>query len=308
VRTYGPLSLTTNTITPVSVPNSSTFVYIGNDSPYDVLVSFLPSQPPVSTTAVGDWTGVVQAFHHGNFPTPANLQSPLGGGFTGRVWLLPLDTRSAGLSTTGSISALANLWVIATEAGEQPPDAYAAPRQTDLSSQPRIVAVPPSTAQTMTGEATFTAAGQVYTPIGAVVAAPPSPATQFDGATTIVVYLYSLHFVCSAAILKYRLRLVCTDHASVVLSNSDMFYGQCSTTMPNVFTPYFPFSYAFAPPATTTNVSLNIYAAAISANPTTLELNLAMEADVVSGIPVPAIGGGLTATPYVSGVPSGVRF
>lgn len=146
MQSFGPLTLTANVLTQVSCSPASATVYIGNDSPYDVLVSFAVSPPPLVTSANGtaDWPAVVQAFHHCVLPTPGNISSPQGTTFAGSVWLLPLDTRNVRLAQNGTVSATANAWVVACLPGEQPPDAYAAPRQTDMTSQQRVIALPVS--------------------------------------------------------------------------------------------------------------------------------------------------------------------
>lgn len=143
MSSYGPYTATAGTVTQVTIPGDSDRVRIQNDSPYDVLVSFAVAKPNVATSTNGDWQESVLAWHHATMEIPgqAHVVTPLGTGtFNGSVWLLPINSGS--LALTGTTSGRSNLWVSAFRPGEMASDVYSAPRQQDMTSQPRIVSVP----------------------------------------------------------------------------------------------------------------------------------------------------------------------
>lgn len=142
---YGPYSVTAGTIQPVGVDPNTAAVFIQNDTPFYLFVSFNPTQPSPSTILNQDWSASIKPFDSQTeyITGPAQLQTPQGAmTFQGKVWLLPVDLRNVSLAQNGTVSSAALVGVRSFLPGEQPPVAYSSSRQTDITSQTRIITLP----------------------------------------------------------------------------------------------------------------------------------------------------------------------
>lgn len=170
---YGPYSVTAGTIQPVGVDPNTAAVFIQNDTPFYLFVSFNPTQPSPSTILNQDWAASIKPFDSQTeyITGPAQLQTPQGAmTFQGKVWLLPVDLRNVGLAQNGTVSSAALVSVRSFLPGEQPPVAYSSSRQTDITSQTRVITVP-MVPQNFFIDSGGVAQGATLIPFGGTVAA-----------------------------------------------------------------------------------------------------------------------------------------
>lgn len=130
-------SVTPGSIYPVAVGGDVAQVGIDNDSPYDVWVSFGPQQPLAAPgpTTQALYNGVARSMATSYLPVP-DLTPP----FNGVIYLGIYNP--AQLVLPGTVSARANVYVTSLATNEAPGAVFAVPRIADVSSQPRMIAVP----------------------------------------------------------------------------------------------------------------------------------------------------------------------
>lgn len=139
ISLYGPFTITAGTLISESVDQMATNLRVTNDSPYDVWVIFQPSRPgiPSNGQSAGSYSQVCQAWSSQVFPiSPPNPNTS----FDGTVWLYPVNYGN--LAASGTISARAQVYLTAGQAGDDLGTNHAVSRQADMTSQPRVIALP----------------------------------------------------------------------------------------------------------------------------------------------------------------------
>lgn len=165
-QTIGPFTTTT---TPpivtgqafqVDIPLATVAIQVHNDTPFRLYVQFDGDKPTAtSSVVVGGYDGMASPWAHPVIPRQQSLgsYSP----FNGKLWIMVVDPTSV-LAQTGSISTLAEIHIDCYMPNEQWPQAWAIPRQQDVTSQARMIALPPGGGQLLNGTwstATFATLG-----------------------------------------------------------------------------------------------------------------------------------------------------
>ena len=152
----GPITPTVGQPYKLQLPVEMDRIAIDNDSPYDCWVYFGNVQPTDLTNANNTWHRVARRNHTSVLPVEgfrgasARERSPNAfAAFGGTVWLLLVNP--GGIAYTGTVSARSQLYVTPLLPGDPSPVHAALATATDLSSQPRVVAVPFGLAQFVTG-------------------------------------------------------------------------------------------------------------------------------------------------------------
>jgi hypothetical protein len=144
----GPYKLIVGTVTHVKIPMDAVQVHIKNDSQFDLLVSFNPTQPTNITDSLdGTWNATVLRHTDPVIPVQTlgasaleKQLNALGGSYQGDVWISPLN--AINIASGGSSSGLQRVWLTTRGPYDPPIVPSANTRQVDLTSQPRIVSVP----------------------------------------------------------------------------------------------------------------------------------------------------------------------
>lgn len=293
MRTFGPLALTVNTRVPVALPSNTTAVYIGNDSIYDMLVALSDTVPAVVTQAGDPWNAIVQAGHHLTLTVPTNIYTPQGStGYTGSLYLLPLGR--TGQASTGLISSTAQAWVIACQAGETPPDAYAMPRSTDLSSQPRVVTIPVQSSNSFHDGFGWTGGNHFYEPFPPNIGLGPVAST-WNGTTPAYISVFSLTIGhTGAALADFKVQVTAQKFDLTVLATYEIMVFYLPNPGVLVYTPAFPFVVKVTPPngANTLNVRYATVNGDGVGQSGFWQVNCAIDVDTANPTSVPAMGGG----------------
>lgn len=144
----GPRLANAGGIMSYSVPAETQAIYVQNYSKLTLLVSFAATAPSATDSLNNEYDGVLAPGGRDTFyvqsrgASVAERSLNAMGAFTGNVWIMPVD-RTGALVNTGSISTNSDVWLSAYGPYDPPPPFPGGmPLQVDLSSQPRVVAVP----------------------------------------------------------------------------------------------------------------------------------------------------------------------
>lgn len=146
--TLGPFSMTPGTpVGPLQLGKDIGAIQIHNDSPYNVYVYPQAAAPSATDSLNGGYNGVATPFSHPvirlqpRSGSPAEQQTNAIASFGGTLYLMPVDPQAA-LARNGTVSSLAQVHLDVYSQWETPPEAWANPRQMDLTSQPRVISLP----------------------------------------------------------------------------------------------------------------------------------------------------------------------
>ena len=308
----GPLTLTVGQPFRLDLAPDTAYVDIQNDSLNDVWVHYGETQPTDITNANKTWHRVVRRQHNGLLPTvgyrgasAAERQTNTIGAFKGRIWLLAVSP--GGLAVTGTISGRSQVYVTPYAIGDALPSHSSLSTQMDLSSQPRVIAIPPThSTPPITEIMDFTASGQYITPVQGT-AFPPLGQATWSGSQILVCYVYYLTAILSghtgtppkwAQVYLFftELNLAAAVTSRTIFQVFEIWQNEVNGTAQNyIFTPHFPLNIQFAPANTTAIVE--VQALLNNADPTNtantrVYLNAGIDYDVNNHQPVGAIGGG----------------
>ncbi|HEX5548487.1 MAG TPA: hypothetical protein VFX24_13840 [Ktedonobacterales bacterium] len=146
--TIGPLTAVSGSVLSYTVPPETQAIYVQNYSKLTLLVSFAATAPTAMDSLNNQYDGVLAPGGRDTFyvqsrgASSAERSLNAMGAFTGNVWIMPVD-RTSGLVNSGSISTNSDVWLSAYGPYDPPPPFPGGmPQNVDLSSQPRVVAVP----------------------------------------------------------------------------------------------------------------------------------------------------------------------
>lgn len=124
------------------------WVYVRNQTHLTLLVVFSETQPKSLNSLSNEYDNVVREggellmWTQSRGASTAERSLNAVGAFTGSVWIMPVDLSST-LASTGTTSSTNNVWVGAGGPYDPPPPVSAGiPLGTDLTSQPRVIALP----------------------------------------------------------------------------------------------------------------------------------------------------------------------
>lgn len=145
--TLGPFAMTPGTpVGPLAIGRDVGSVQLHNDSPYRVYLAMQEIAPTATDSLQKQYAAVATPNAH-----PVVRLQPRAGSraeqapnaisdFKGTLWLMPTDPQ-AQLARTGGASTLAEVHLDVYAPWEEAPQAWANPRQVDITSQPRVIAV-----------------------------------------------------------------------------------------------------------------------------------------------------------------------
>lgn len=149
---FGPFTAATGSVIQSSsggirIPQQAVQVEFENDSRFWLYVSFSPIKPKTLViTQLGSdllsagFQYAVRPFGYKVIPIPQEIDDYP---FQGTLWVLPVD-RTNVLANSGSSSMTSDVIITALAKGETPTFATMLARQTDLTSQPRVITLLPS--------------------------------------------------------------------------------------------------------------------------------------------------------------------
>lgn len=294
-RTFWISSPTAGVWCSLQIPRDTATLFFKNDGPYDYFLSYGgTSHPPYTPPNDSRIMAQVFAGEYAVLPiqsrgtAPRELALNAIGDFDGYVWYYAVDN-TGGLALSGSASSRNLLALVTYGPFDAAPVAGSVrPLWHDLSSQPRVIAIPPATVNAFVGQASYTAALQIATPFPSFLGSLVSTSGSF----VVPIYLYSLHVSASQSSVLFAVQAIGRNDSGTILDTITIFRG--NTVTGNVsFTPAFPFVCRYVPSAGVVDISIQIQALAIGANPSKFEYNITAECDTETGMTIPAIGGGL---------------
>ena len=303
----GPLNLTVWQPYKINLPIDANRVQIDNDSQYDILVSFKNVAPVVVTSSNGEWDAVVRRQHTSVIPitgvaasTRETTYNALGA-FQGIMWLCQVNPGA--LALTGTVSGRNQTYVTPFGPYDPTPVIATLPTQHDISSQPRMIAVPVSQSVQIVGHNDFGAAG-TFNPFPGTIAVPPAGQTTWNGVQQVFAYLYFMTLMLGTVTgspdwAQVYLNVIELDgggsqvkawlmHVCELRANTTNGTGYAYT-----FTPAFPQSAQIQPSSSTAYLAVQLNLNNAGSYPCRIYYNIGIDTDVNSGIAVPSIGGGL---------------
>ena len=301
----GPKSPTVNTPLKYSFPADTIAIYVQNYTRYTLLVNFSDTQPTATDSLNNQYDGVLAAGGRDVFYVQSRGASAAErslnsiGAFTGVVWIMAID-RTPSQANVGTVSGTNDIWISAYGPYDPPPPITGGmPLNVDLSSQPRVIALPPPGGQCVNGQ---WLAGTFPTFQITTLFLSTKMAAQLNG----WIYLYHLSIFPKspggATPLATDFELAFTPqnagHADLDVSTG-IFFGQVASyrdatnhqlaLTPCIITPHFPLAIPMTLPATT--VQLKIALATTSGSPVDCWYNVAVDIDQNNLITPPSYGG-----------------
>lgn len=165
----GPQQPALNTVMPFTgLPADSIAIYVQNYSRFTLLVSFGATAPTATDSLNNQYDGMLAPGGRDIFYVQSRGASRMErslnamGAFTGNVWIMPVD-RTGSLANAGTVSGQNDIWVSIYGPNDPlPPFPGGMPLNVDLSSQARVIAIPPAGGQLLNGTwntATFATQG-----------------------------------------------------------------------------------------------------------------------------------------------------
>ena len=308
----GPLTLTVGQPFRLDLAPDTAYVEIQNDSLNDIWVYYGEVQPTDITNANKTWHRVVRRQHNGLLPTvgyrgasAAERQTNTIGDFKGRLWLLSVNP--AGLAATGTITSRNQVYVTPYAIGDALPRHSSLSTQSDITSEPRVIAVPVAATQSYVQDFSYTALGAQAVGIGPF---PEICQQVWDGNTFLPIYLYSLSLSSAAASAVSAFQLqICERNSSHVVTATYNLHNVQLTQNAYSFTPATPFPLVIKPALGTLHVTaqLNLSATTFTFGTMAVSLDLAIDVDQVNQQVPPPIGGG-SKLYNLGGIPSGTFY
>lgn len=147
--TLGPYNLTAGTpVGPLTIGRDVGAIQVHNDSPYNIYLSASAAKPSAVDSLSGNYLEVATPNAHPVLRLQPRAGSPAEqapnaiSNFAGTLYLMPIDPQAA-LARNGTYSNLAQVHLTVYSPWEQAPEAWAMPRQMDLTSQPRVISLVP---------------------------------------------------------------------------------------------------------------------------------------------------------------------
>ena len=196
ITTLGPYTPVSGTVITVKVRTDAQWIYVYNDSPLSLLGKFDGTAPTALSSLDGSYNFAVRPHSDPVVPvqkggvSAAELQLNGIAQFQGTLYLMPRDP--GGLAQSGTVSIRSEIFVTVGGPYDEPPRPSSTMRQTDLSSQPRVITVPIAGGQLQSGNWNMATFAQVAFGLYSYPAALTSP-------TTLPIYVYSCHLSVEAA-------------------------------------------------------------------------------------------------------------
>lgn len=155
--TIGPTAPTDKQPFQTMVSTETVAVYVQNKSRMTLYVAFQDVQPTAQDSSGGQYNAVVLPGHQALIPVQSRGVSGRErslnamGAFTGSVWIMPRDYTGTN-ATSGTASSLVGIFVSAYGPYDPLPVTAVDQPVIDLSSQPRVIAMPSSGEISVTGQ------------------------------------------------------------------------------------------------------------------------------------------------------------
>ena len=153
----GPKNPTANTPMHYTFDAETVAIYVQNYTRFTLLVSFSATEPTATDSLNNQYDGVLAAGGRDVFyvqsrgATTRERGLNAIGAFSGSVWIMPID-RTGSQANVGTVSGINDLWVSGYGPYDPPPPITGGmPLNVDLSSQARVVAIPPPGSQALSG-------------------------------------------------------------------------------------------------------------------------------------------------------------
>ena len=153
----GPRPAIAGSVLSYSVPKETQAIYVQNYTRFTLLVSFSATEPTATDSLNNQYDGVLAAGGRDVFyvqsrgATTRERGLNAIGAFSGSVWIMPID-RTGSQANVGTVSGVNDLWVSGYGPYDPPPPITGGmPLNVDLSSQARVVAIPPPGSQALSG-------------------------------------------------------------------------------------------------------------------------------------------------------------
>lgn len=271
-QVLGPYSLSStpplvlNTAVAIQIDRSARAIQVHNDSPYLLYLAFDGQQPTALASMHGEYDASVGPWGHPVIPiqrTAASARERMLNAisdFTGTLWVMTIDPTGK-LAQTGSVSQLNMVHLDVLLPGEAWPQAWAVPRQHDLTSQPRVVCVPMGLSHFNTGQ------WAVGDPSPLVLqTANISPAQLAAGTAPIYLYYAQIYATSSTTnAMAFNLEVQWRTAGGVALGGPFVMARGAvldnvtnQTTAPWVFAPAWPFAAVGPFPATAAKADLQL--------------------------------------------------
>lgn len=271
--TIGPRAASVNTILSYSFAADTRAIYVQNYSRYTLLVSFADAEPTATDSLNNQYDGVLSPGGRDVFYVQSRGASSQErginriGAFTGKVWIMPVD-RTGSQANAGTVSGVNDVWVSAYGPYDpEPPITGGMPLNVDLSSQPRVISLPPPGAQLL-GDSS-----QDWTTSapGAHLLIPLAATANNLAAGQMIVYIFHLglfpQVVTSGTFIQTRIALQAqpSDASNTPLGSPTTLYhvpvisGLSTSAVyapPIILQPYFPLAAIVPLPGNTANVWL----------------------------------------------------
>lgn len=270
--------------------STATSYLIENDSPNDLYLRFGPIDP-VAFNAPGTPASYeirLRAWKDAILPVARTSQE-----YDGKLYYL-VQAPSGALATSGTISSRNNIGVTSFGHGEAPSEVVAVTRQVDLSSQPRVIALPFGSLSRARDRLTVSATGllQSYALAGfaGVALNPSAPASP--GSFHFATYLHFLHMSSDTQSYFVTWNVRSTDTSGGNQFSGHIFQGHVapgqSIDLSFFVTPEIDFPIVMNTAQVFADLNIDVMSAAGGQ----LVYTTGWTVDPTSGYPVPVIGGG----------------
>lgn len=290
----GLVTATPGTITKVGMSASTVNIAIKNDSFFDAWIKIGGAAPALAPgpTTLGLWDHGITAGAREPYTLPLN--------FDGVVWVGIYDP--GGNAATGVTSSRANVYVTAYAAGEDPGQAYGAPRLADLSSQPRIVDIPIAAGMTVSSTYNPPASGNTFAVPFQAGAGGGGVQVQVTGGQVYVVYVHYWLLWLAQNITgqaNYQLVVQELNNVSAVVATNALLWATAAANATNgtndrhSFQPSRPAAFIFTAQATAILLQLGIASGGQTGvvNPTGYAIGWDVDTSA-NAVIIPGIGGG----------------